>query len=79
MSFLYLLCYILYVSISIQIKERTLIRLKKIMTKKKMNNYNEVIEFLIQNELNIQKNLLGFMKQKTSSFTRDIEAKDHEI
>ena len=79
MIFLYLLYYILYVSISIQIKERTLIKLKELMNKKKMNNYNEVIEFLIQNELNIQKNLLGFMKQKTSSFTRDTDNKDHEL
>ena len=49
------------------------------MNKKKMNNYNEVIEFLIQNELNIPKSLLGFMKQKTSSFTRDTDNKDHKI
>lgn len=65
--------------ITIQIKEKTLAKLKKLKIERKANSYNEVIEALIQNELNISKNLLGFMKQKTSSFTRDTEDKDHEI
>ena len=65
--------------ITIQIKERTLVKLKQLKTKKKLNSYDEVIEVLIQNELNLTKDLLGFMKQKTSSFTRDTEDKDHEL
>jgi len=67
------------VSIKIQIKEKTLAKLNKLKSEKKLNSYDEVIEALIQNELNISKNLLGFMKQKTPSFTRDTEDKDHEI
>ena len=65
--------------IKIQIKEKTLAKLNKLKSEKKLNSYDEVIEAMIQNELNISKNLLGFMKQKTTSFTRDTEDKDHEI
>lgn len=64
---------------TIQIKKTTLSKLKKLKEEKKVNSYDEVIESLIQNELNLPKSLLGFMKQKTSSFIRDIEDKDHEI
>lgn len=64
---------------TIQIKKTTLSKLKKLKEEKKVNSYDEVIEALIQNELNLPKSLLGFMKQKTISFTRDIEDKDHEI
>lgn len=64
---------------TIQIKKTTLSKLKKLKEEKKVNSYDEVIEALIKNELNLPKSLLGFMKQKTTSFTRDIEDKDHEI
>ncbi len=64
---------------TIQIKKKTLNKLKKLKDERKANSYDEVIEALIQNELNLPKSLLGFMKQKTSSFTRDTEDKDHEI
>ncbi len=65
--------------ITIKIKEKTLAKLKQLKIEKKLNSYDEVIEALIQNDLNLPKSLLGFMKQKTSSFTRDLEDKDHEI
>ena len=64
---------------TIQIKKKTLNKLKKLKDERKANSYDEIIEALIQNELNLPKSLLGFMKHKTSSFTRDIEDKDHEI
>lgn len=64
---------------TIQIKKTTLTKLKKLKEEKNVNSYDEVIEALIQNELNLPKSLFGFMKQKTSSFARDSEDKDHEI
>ncbi len=64
---------------TIQIKKTTLTKLKKLKEEKNVNSYDEVIEALIQNELNLPKSLLGFMKHETNSFTRDIEDKDHEI
>ena len=64
---------------TIQIKKTTLSKLKKLKEEKNVNSYNDVIEALIQNELNLPKSLLGFMKLKTKSFTRDAEDKDHEI
>ncbi|QEE16522.1 hypothetical protein DSAG12_02352 [Promethearchaeum syntrophicum] len=64
---------------TIQIKKTTLTKLKKLKEEKNVNSYDEVIEALIQNELNLPKSLLGFMKHGTSSFTRDIEDKDHEL
>ncbi len=66
-------------STTIQIKKTTLSKLKKLKEEKNANSYDEVIEVLIQNELNLPKSLLGFMKQKTTSFIRDSEDKDHEI
>jgi predicted CopG family antitoxin len=63
---------------TIQIDKTTLEKLKKI--KKEMNspNYDEVINYLIEKELNLPESLFGFMKGKTNSFVRESE-EYHEI
>ena len=64
---------------TIQLKNSTLNKLKKLKKEKKANSYDEVIEELIQHELNLPESLFGFMKGKTKSFQRNMEEDYHEL
>ncbi len=64
---------------TIQLKNSTLNKLKKMKVEKKVNSYDELIEELIKHELNLPESLFGFMKGKTQSFQRDPDDKDHEL
>ena len=64
---------------TIQLKNSTLNKLKKLKQEKKANSYDEVIEELIKHELNLPDTLFGFMKGKTRSFQRDQDDEDHEL
>ncbi|TFG19020.1 MAG: hypothetical protein EU530_07430 [Promethearchaeota archaeon] len=62
---------------TIQIKKSTLKKLKKLKKEKQVASYDEVIELLIKNELQLPDSLLGFMKGKTTPFIRDETDQDH--
>lgn len=64
---------------TIQLKNSTLSKLKKLKQEKKASSYDEVIEDLINNELNLPDSLLGFMKAKTESFERNSDDDYHEL
>ena len=64
---------------TIQLKNSTLSKLKKLKQEKKANSYDDVIEELIKNELNLPDSLFGFMKGKTKSYQRDVEEDYHEL
>jgi hypothetical protein len=66
-------------STTIQLKKATLEKLKKLKKEKQASSYDEIIELLIENELQIPQSLFGFMKGKTLSFERDELEKDHEL
>ena len=64
---------------TIQLKNTTLNKLKKLKQEKKANSYDEVIEELIKHELNLPDSLFGFMKGKTQSFKRNMDEDYHEL
>ncbi|MHA1718352.1 MAG: DUF7557 family protein [Promethearchaeota archaeon] len=64
---------------TIQLKNTTLNKLKKLKQEKKANSYDEVIEELIKHELNLPDSLFGFMKGKTQSFQRNMDEDYHEL
>ena len=64
---------------TIQLKNSTLNKLKKLKQEKKANSYDEVIEELIKHELNLPDSLFGFMKGKTQSFQRNMDEDYHEL
>ncbi len=68
----------IYMATTIQIKESTLKKLKKLKKEKQAASYNELIELLIENELQLPDSLLGFMKGKTTPFKRDETDHDHD-
>jgi len=60
-------------STTIQLKNSTLAKLKRMKQEKKAKSYDEVIEVLIQHELDLPDSLFGFMRGKTQPFLRDSE------
>ena len=64
---------------TIQIKESTLEKLKKLKREKQATSYDEVIKILIEKELQLPETLYGFLKGKTIPFERDDSDKDHEV
>ena len=64
---------------TIQLKNSTLDKLKKLKQEKKAKSYDEVIENLIKHELNLPESLFGFMKGKTNSFQRDKDDEDPDF
>ncbi len=64
---------------TIQIKNVTLEKLKRLKKEKKASSYDQIIDILITHEQNLPDSLLGFMKNKTESFIRDVDDHDHEL
>ncbi|MHA1112631.1 MAG: ribbon-helix-helix protein, CopG family [Promethearchaeota archaeon] len=62
---------------TIQIKESTLKKLKRLKKEKQASSYDELIQLMIENELQLPNSLFGFMKGKTTPFKRDESDHDH--
>ncbi|MHA1520324.1 MAG: ribbon-helix-helix protein, CopG family [Promethearchaeota archaeon] len=66
-------------STTIQIKKKTLEKLKRLKRDQKAKTYDEVIDNLILNEDQVPDSLFGYLKGKMTPYARDEMDEDHEL
>jgi len=70
-AFIYLWSYRLYMNTTIQIKQNTLERLKKLKELRDFNSYDELINTLIEEAMDIPKTMFGIDKGKLKKFNKE--------
>lgn len=70
-AFIYLWCYRLYMNTTIQIKQNTLERLKKLKELRNFASYDELINILIEEAMDIPKTMFGIDKGKLKKFSKE--------
>ena len=65
-------------STTIQIKKRTLEKLKTLKEERHVATYNEIIDNLIKKENQAPDSLFGFLKGKTVAYTHDNQEVEHD-